>query len=73
MDNTMTASYFFIIIILAFFFITLFISFVRWSVEFSKELRALNIEIKRCTGAERNYYVQKRRALILSILPFVKY
>jgi len=71
--NTEATSYFFIILILGFFLVTLFVSVAKWSIEFSGELRAINIEIKRSSGREREYYKKKRRRLILSILPFVKY
>ncbi len=41
--------------------------------EFSRELRYLNMEIKRTRGDERRYYKWKRKKLWLSLLPFVKY
>lgn len=41
--------------------------------KFSAELRYLNIEIERTEGAERKYWIRKRRRLWLSLIPFVKY
>lgn len=40
---------------------------------FSRELRYLNMEIKRTQGRERKYYIRQRRRLWLSLIPFVKY
>ena len=41
--------------------------------DFSVELRYLNMEIGRTEGAERRYWICKRRRLWLSLIPFVKY
>ena len=41
--------------------------------EFIRELQYLNKEIACNSGAERKYWVQQRRRLWLSLLPFVKY
>ena len=41
--------------------------------EFSKELKYLNSEIRRTSGAERKRWLKRRRKLWFSILPFVKY
>ena len=41
--------------------------------EFIRELQYLNKEIACNSGAERTYWVQQRRRLWLSLLPFVKY
>ena len=62
-----------VILIIIFLLLLIFFSFLNWYIEFSKELRYLNIEIKRCIGREKLYYKKKRRKLFLSILPFVKY
>ena len=40
---------------------------------FSLELRYLNNEIKRTRGAERIYWIRRRRRLWLSLIPFIKY
>ena len=40
---------------------------------FTRELRRLNNEVSRTYGAERGYWVRRRRRLWLSLLPFVKY
>lgn len=40
---------------------------------FLRELRYLNSEVQRNVGAERRYWVRRRRRLWLSLLPFIKY
>ena len=45
----------------------------RWQNNFRKELRYLRIEIERTEGREREYWIQKKRRLWLSLLPFVRY
>ena len=47
--------------------------FILRLAEFIRELRYLNKEIACNSGAERKYWVQQRRRLWLSLLPFVKY
>ena len=47
--------------------------FAWYSEKFSKELRYLNMEIRRTRGAERRHYLRRRRKLWLSLIPFVKY
>lgn len=51
----------------------LLFSLARLVTDFSKELRLLNIEIDRSEGAEREYYLRRRRRLWLSLIPFVRY
>ncbi len=41
--------------------------------DFSRELKYLNNEIGRTTGAERRHWIRQRRRLWLSLIPFVKY
>ncbi len=41
--------------------------------EFKRELRQINNEILRTQGAEREYWIRRRRKLWLLWLPFVKY
>ena len=40
---------------------------------FSKELRYVNGEIARTEGAQRRYWLHRRRRLWLSLIPFVRY
>lgn len=40
--------------------------------DFSDQLKYINNEIKRTSGAERKHYLKKRRRLWLSLIPFVK-
>ena len=51
----------------------LLIGFVLRYGHFTRELRRLNNEIGRTYGAERRYWVRRRRRLWLSLLPFVRY
>ena len=46
---------------------------IQHLTEFIQELRYLNKEIQCTSGAERKYWLQQRRRLWLSLLPFVKY
>ena len=41
--------------------------------DFTRELKFLNNEIARTTGAERRHWIRLRRRLWLSLIPFVKY
>ena len=45
----------------------------RFVNDFSGELRAINMEIRRTEGRERRYWLRTRRRLWLSLLPFYKY
>lgn len=47
--------------------------FLRWLLDFRRELHYLEREIYRTHGKRQKYWIQKRRKLWLSILPFVKY
>ena len=49
------------------------IGFILRYGRFTRELRRLNNEVGRTYGAERRYWVRRRRRLWLSLLPFVKY
>ena len=40
---------------------------------FTAELRYLNMEIERTTGKEREHYIEQKRRLWLSLIPFVRY
>lgn len=58
-------------------FIAIVILVVALSLPFApgflRELRYLNSEIGRNVGAERRYWIRRRRRLWLSLLPFFKY
>lgn len=58
-----------ILIVLAFLLVGTILSVQN----FLHELRYLNSEIDRTRGAERRYWVWRKRRLWLSLLPFVKY
>ena len=44
----------------------------RFVAGFLKELRYLNSEIARTDGSERKYYIQCKRKLLLSLIPFIR-
>ena len=49
------------------------ILFAQWFINFRKQLRDINNEIKRTYGREKERWIDKKRKLLLSIIPFVKY
>lgn len=46
------------------------IAFIR---DFSKELKRINLEIRRTHGREQQRWKSRRRKLWLSLIPFVRY
>lgn len=46
---------------------------ISFLYDFSRELKILNMEIKRTDGKERRYWLRKRRRLLISLIPFVPY
>lgn len=40
---------------------------------FLRELRYLNNEIGRTEGRERQHYIRRKKRLLLSLIPFVRY
>lgn len=54
-------------------FILIAIAFVNWYIDFKRELRRVNMEIRRTSGRERKYWRKRKHRLYLSIIPFVKY
>ncbi|MBE6933609.1 MAG: hypothetical protein E7462_00925 [Ruminococcaceae bacterium] len=56
-----------------FLFLVGFVKAVSFFLDFTKEMRYLNLEIRRTLGSEQRYWKWKRRRLWLSILPFIKY
>jgi hypothetical protein len=73
MNETDTGLYWLIGIIIVFFAVLLLIGLASFLNDFSQELKYLNNEIGRTTGAERRHYIRQRRRLWLSLIPFVKY
>lgn len=73
MNETDTGLYLLIGIIIVIFSVLLLIWLASFINEFLQELKYLNSEIGRTTGAERRHYIRKRRRLWLSLIPFVKY
>lgn len=47
--------------------------FIPWLHDFRRELKFINMEISRNTGREREHWEKKKRRLLWSICPFVRY
>lgn len=71
--ETNTGLYLLIGIIAVFFMILMLYGILSFIIDFRRELRYLNCEIQRTTGAERKRWIRKRRKLWLSLIPFVRY
>ncbi len=72
--NEFEPAFYVLIGIMTIFFLTLLLfGLIQLIQNFSQELRSLNTEISRTRGAERRYWISRRRRLWLSLLPFVKY
>lgn len=66
-------SYFLILLILALFILVLIvIAFMDFINEFTRELKYINMEIKRTEGETKQFWIRKRRLLWLSLIPFFK-
>ncbi len=52
--------------------VLLLIQFAMWCQRFSRELRYLNKEINRTTGAERERWQKRKKQLWLSLIPFIR-
>ena len=72
-NNAETDIYWFIIIIAGFFVILLLYGVVSYFTDFFRELKYINCEIRRNHGSERHYWIRRKRKLLLSLIPFVKY
>lgn len=72
-NNPDTELYWLIGIVAAFFLFIVIGRLAMFINDFSSELRYLNNEIGRTTGAERRHWIRQRRRLWLSLIPFVKY
>jgi len=72
-NETQITLYVLIAVIATIIFIILFIKGVFFFISFKKELRLINMEIRRTEGKERERWLRRKRRLWLSIIPFVKY
>ena len=72
-NNPDTELYWLIGIVAVIFLLILIVVFAQFINDFSRELKYLNNEIGRTTGAERRHWIRQRRRLWLSLIPFVKY
>lgn len=53
--------------------IAILVRIIMWLNNFKRELKYLNIEIRRTDGRERKYWISRKRRLWLSIIPFIRY
>ena len=72
-NETDTLLYLLIGVAILVFIIPAFIGLLAFFNSSSRELKYINCEIHRNTGAERQYWIRKKRRLWLSLIPFVKY
>lgn len=65
--------WFFVALFFIIFIVLLSFSIVDWYWNFTKELTLLNMEIQRSHGREQRYWKARKKRLLLSLLPFVRY
>ncbi len=51
----------------------LILNLIEWHRAFSSELKHINNEIQRTDGRARAYWKKKKKRLLLSLIPFIKY
>ena len=49
------------------------VSVIQHFITISQEMQRINIEIKRTRGSEKRHWKKKKRRLLWSMLPFIKY
>ena len=60
-------------ILIVFIFIVVLVYFIQWLDFFTQELKHLNNEIGRTTGREQKHWKKRKKRLLLSIIPFIRY
>ncbi|MBP3706774.1 MAG: hypothetical protein J6J13_05975 [Clostridia bacterium] len=61
------------IIIIALFLFLIFVgALISWIVDLSRELKYINMEIKRCDGKEKKMWIKRKRRLFLAFIPFFR-
>ena len=53
--------------------VLLIVRFAMWLQSFLMELRYLNEEIERTSGEEKEHWIRRKKRLLLSWIPFVRY
>ena len=53
--------------------VLLIVRFAMWFQSFLMELRYLNKEIERTSGEEKEHWIRRKKRLLLSWIPFVRY
>ena len=60
-------------ILVVFIIIVVLVYFAQWLNFFTHELKQLNNEIGRTTGREQKHWKKRKKRLLLSIIPFIRY
>ena len=60
-------------ILVIFILIVVLVYFIQWLDFFTQELKQLNNEIGRTTGREQKHWKKRKKRLLLSIIPFIRY
>lgn len=69
MDNSTTALAVILLALIGFLFLILAVQKIT---RFKKELDYLNVEIHRTVGTEREAWKERKRSLLLSLIPFYR-
>ena len=73
MRNLDTETIVMLLPVVGFFLTAITIKLVVFFRRFSAEMRRINTEICRTDGREQSYWIQRKRRLWLSLIPFVRY
>ena len=68
-----TGIYIIAAVMIALLLILAIVRFAMWLQSFLMELRYVNKEIARTTGAEQQHWIKRKKRLLLSLIPFVRY
>ena len=74
MPNNPDAAFRLLIFLFVIFVVTLLLAWIAKLIkDFSRELHYLNMESDRTEGEEQQYWLEEKRRLWLSLIPFVRY
>ncbi len=68
-----TGIYIIAAVVAAALLILVIVRLAMWLQGFMMELRYVNREIARTTGAEQQHWIKRKKRLLLSLIPFVRY
>ena len=71
--DPLMSEYLFINLFIVIIFALILAKLIIFFVDFSRQLKSINFEIKRTSGSVRRYWIKKKRRLWLSLIPFIKY